>query len=175
MGGLHVAQLFVVPCTEDEHFLLGTRLLTALEMVSSYYLKAEFRKDYRQFLEDLDRNMLSTIAAPFLICMQFLIDQGLSCFSPKISFGGDNYSELSLLEQSGWSLSEGLGQSVCVGAIQGRTSNLRERADAAGAAFPEEVSWCGSHSVLPCPSDWISCSPEFVPREYQYENCFCVW
>ena len=70
----------------EEHFLEGTRLLSSLEKVNSSFLRKEFRKDCRRFLEDLVSTILSTVAA------RSPIGQGLSCFCPEVVIGGDDYS-----------------------------------------------------------------------------------
>ena len=58
----------------EEHFLEGTRLLSSLEKINSSFLRKEFRRDCRRFLEDLVSTILSTVAA------RSPIGQGLSCF-----------------------------------------------------------------------------------------------
>ena len=70
----------------EEHFLEGKQLLAALKKVNSVYLRAEFRKHCRQFLNPLVSTMLSTVAAGFLV------GQDLTCLSHVIIVGGDNYS-----------------------------------------------------------------------------------
>ena len=57
---------------EEEQFLAGTRVLVALEKVRSFYLKKEFMRDCRKFIEDFVNWVLSTVTAIFAI------DQGLS-------------------------------------------------------------------------------------------------
>ena len=77
----------------EEHFLEGTRLLSSLEKINSSFLRKEFRKDCRRFLEDLVSTILSTVAA------RSPIGQGLSCFCPEIVIGGDDYSAFHLFGQ----------------------------------------------------------------------------
>ena len=67
---------------EEDRFLAGTRVLWALEKVGSAYLKREFRRDCRKFLEDFVSCVLSTVAA------RSAIGQGLSCFCPPMLIGG---------------------------------------------------------------------------------------
>ena len=74
----------------EEHFLEGTRLLASLEKI---FLRKEFRRDCRRFLEDLVSTILSTVAA------RSQIGQGLSCFCPEILIGGDDYSAFHLFGQ----------------------------------------------------------------------------
>ena len=77
----------------EEHFLEGTRLLASLEKMNSSFLRKDFRRDCRRFLEDLVSTILSTFAA------RSPIGQGLSCFCPEIVNGGDDYSALHLFGQ----------------------------------------------------------------------------
>ena len=80
------------PTIEKEHFLEGTRVQAALETVSSYYFKCEFRKNSRHVLEVHIHNILSNLAA------RSLIGQGLSCLI-EIIIGGDDYFMCYLFEQ----------------------------------------------------------------------------
>ena len=77
----------------EEHFLEGTRLLSSLERINSSFLRKEFRRDCRRFLEDLVSTILSTVAA------RSPIGQGLSCFCPEIVIGSDDYSAFHLFGQ----------------------------------------------------------------------------
>ena len=77
---------------EEDRFLAGTRVLSALEKVGSSYLKKEFRRDCRKFLEDFVNCVLSTVAA------RSAIGQGLSCFCPPILIGGDDHAPLQLFD-----------------------------------------------------------------------------
>ena len=77
----------------EEHFLEGTPLLSSLEKVNSRFLRKEFRRDCRRFLEDLVSTILSTVAA------RSPIGQGLSCFCPEIGIWGDDYSAFHLFGQ----------------------------------------------------------------------------
>ena len=78
---------------EEEHFLEGTRLLLSLEKTNSSFLRKEFRKDCRRFLEDLVSTILPTVAPPSLVGL------GLSCFCPEINLGGDEYWAFHLFGQ----------------------------------------------------------------------------
>ena len=75
---------------EEDRFLAGTRVGSALEKMGSSYLKKEFRRDSRKFLEDFVSCVLSTVAA------RSSIGQGLSCFCPPILIGGDDHAPLQL-------------------------------------------------------------------------------
>ena len=77
----------------EEHFLEGTRLLASLEKINISFLRKEFRRDCRRFLEDLVSTILSTVAA------RSQIGQALSCFCPEIVIGGDEYSAFHLFGQ----------------------------------------------------------------------------
>ena len=77
----------------EEHFLEGTRLLASLEKINSGFLRKEFRRDCRRFLEDLVSTILSTVAA------RSQIGQVFSCFCPEIVIGGDDYSAFHLFGQ----------------------------------------------------------------------------
>ena len=70
----------------EEHFLEGTRLLSSFEKLNSSFLRKEFRRDCRRFLEDLVSTILCTVAA------RSPIVQELSCFCPEIVIGSDDYS-----------------------------------------------------------------------------------
>ena len=77
---------------EEDRFLAGTRVLPALEKVGSAYLRKEFRRDCRKFLEDFVSCVLSTVAA------RSSIGQGLSCFCPPVLIGGDDHAPLQLFD-----------------------------------------------------------------------------
>ena len=75
----------------DGEFLAGTRVLVALNKIGSAYLKREFQRDARKFLEEFTTSVLSTVAA------RSKIGQGLSCSCPAIVIGGDEHAPLHLL------------------------------------------------------------------------------
>ena len=77
---------------EEDRFLAGTRVLSALEKVGSSYLKKDFRRDCRNFLDDFVNCILSTVAA------RSAIGQGLSCFCPPVLIGGDEHAPLQLFD-----------------------------------------------------------------------------
>ena len=77
----------------EKQFLEGTRLLSSLKKINSSFLRKEFCRDYRRFLEDFVSTILSTAAA------RSPIGQGLSCFCPEIVIGGDDYSAFQLFGQ----------------------------------------------------------------------------
>ena len=81
-----------VAAIEEDRFLAGTRVLSAVEKVGSFYLKKEFRRDCRKFLEDFLSCVLSTVAA------RSAIGQGLSCFCPPVLFGEDDHASLQLFD-----------------------------------------------------------------------------
>ena len=75
----------------DGESLARTRVLSALNKIGSSYLKREFQRDARRFLEEFTTSVLSTVAA------RSKIGQGLSCFCPAIIIAGDNHAPLHLL------------------------------------------------------------------------------
>ena len=77
---------------EEDHYLAGTRVLSALEKVGSLYLKREFKRDCRKFLEDFAKCVLSTVSA------RSVIGRGLSCFCPPILVGGDDHAPMQLFD-----------------------------------------------------------------------------
>ena len=77
---------------EEARFLAGTRVLSALEKVGNCYLKKEFRRDCRKFLEDFVNCVLSTVAA------RSAMSQGLSCFCPPSLVGGDDHAPMQLCD-----------------------------------------------------------------------------
>ena len=79
------------PPNADGEFLARTRLLAALNKIPSSYLKREFQRDARRFLEEFTTSVLSTVAA------RSKIGQGLSCFCPTIIIAGEDHASLHLL------------------------------------------------------------------------------
>ena len=91
------------PAIADGGFSSGTRILAALNKIGSSYLKKEFQRDPRRFLEEFTTSVLSTVAA------RSKNGQGLSCFCPAIFICGDDNAPLYLLGllfdgllESGW-------------------------------------------------------------------------
>ena len=76
--------------TEENSFLAGTRVLSALEKEGSSYLKKEFRRVCRKFLEEFSNCVFSTVAA------MSAIGQELSCFCPPILVAGDDHAPMQL-------------------------------------------------------------------------------
>ena len=72
------------PATDEKDFLAGTRVMAALEKVGSHYLRTEFRRDARRFLEEFVNCVLSTVAS------RSVKGHCLSCFCPSIVVGGDD-------------------------------------------------------------------------------------
>ena len=48
---------------EEGTFLQGTRLLSSFEKIKTFFLRKEFRKDCRRFLEDFISTVFSSVAA----------------------------------------------------------------------------------------------------------------
>ena len=76
------------PPIANGQFLVGTRVLAALNKIASSYLKKEFQRDARRILEEITNSVLSTVAA------RSKIWQSLSCFCPAIIMGGDDHAPL---------------------------------------------------------------------------------
>ena len=68
-------------------------MAAVLEKVKSVCLRAVFRKNCRQILNEFVSTILSTVAA------RSLVGEGGSCLSPVILVGGDNYSAFYLFGQ----------------------------------------------------------------------------
>ena len=78
-------------------------MLAALKKIASSYLKREFQRNARRFLEDFTNSVLSTVA------VRFKIGQWLSCFCPAIIIDADDHAPLHLcglllngLLEGGW-------------------------------------------------------------------------
>ena len=80
-----------LPPIADGEFLVGPRVLAALHKIGNSYLKKEFQRDARRFLEECTNSVLSTVAA------RSEIGQGFSCFCPAIIIGGDHNAPRHLL------------------------------------------------------------------------------
>ena len=70
-------------CSGHEYRRFSTRLLVPI--------RKEFQRDARKFFEEFTTSVLSTVA----VCSK--VGEGLSCFCPAISIGGDNHAPLHLL------------------------------------------------------------------------------
>ena len=77
----------------EKPFLEWTPLLSSLEKLNSSFLRKEFRRDCRRFLEDPVSTIFSIFAA------RSPAGQGLSCFCPEIVIGADNFSAFHLFGQ----------------------------------------------------------------------------
>ena len=98
-----VPNLSRFPAIDDKAFLAGTRVMAALDKVGGHYLRTEFRRDARCFLEEFVNCVLSTVAS------RSIIEQDLSCFCPAIVLGGDGFAPfqlfnklLDVLLENGW-------------------------------------------------------------------------
>ena len=72
-----------VPAIDDEDFLAGTRVVTAVNKVGGRYLKTEFRGDALRILNEFVNCLLSTVGSITVV------GQVLSCLCPAIFGGGD--------------------------------------------------------------------------------------
>ena len=86
------------PAIDEKDFLTSTRVMAPLDQVGSHYLRTEFRRDNRRFLEEFVNCVLSTVAS------RSVRGQGLSCFCPAIVVGGDDVAPFQLYNK----LSDGL-------------------------------------------------------------------
>ena len=128
----------------EEHFLEGTRLLSSLEKINKSFLRKEFPRNCRRFLEDLVSTILSTVAA------RSPIGQGLNCFRPEIVIGDDDYFAFHLSGQ----LLDGLLKLGCI-----RESEI-EPAKAEFHFFVREqrqVETSGNRSRVPISSVFAFC------------------
>ena len=90
---------------DEKGFLSWTRVMIALDKVGNQYLRNEFRRDARLFLEEFLNCLLSTVAS------RLLTGRCLSCFCPEILIGGDNVAPFQMLNnlldgllQKGWTI-----------------------------------------------------------------------
>ena len=81
------------PATHEQDFLSGACLMAALDKVRSQYVRTEFRRDARRFLEEFVYCVLSTVAS------KSVIGQGLSCYFPAIVIGGDKVAPFQLFKK----------------------------------------------------------------------------
>ena len=72
------------PAIDEKDFLSCTRVMAALHKVGSQYLRTEFCRDARRFLEKFVKCILSTVAS------RSVIGKGMSCFCPAIVVGSDD-------------------------------------------------------------------------------------
>ena len=112
------------PPIADGEFLAEKRVLAAVNKIGRSYLKGEFQRDARRFLE-FTTSVLSTVAA------RSKIGQGLSCFCPVFIIGGDNHAPLHLLGllldgllDSGWI--KGSGFEACRAEYQSFVQEQRQ-------------------------------------------------
>ena len=141
----------------EEHFLEGTRLLSSLEKINSSFLRKEFRRDCRRFVEDFVSIILSKVAA------RSPIGQGLSCFSPEIVIGGDDYSAFHLFGQ----LLDGL---LDLGWIRGSEMEPAKAEFHSSVREQRQVETSGNRSRVPINSVFAFCNqPGFRSRRNLHE------
>ena len=71
------------PPNADEELLPRMRAVAALNKIGSLYLKRDFPRETRRFLEEFTNSLLSTVAA------RSKIGKRWSCFCPATVIGGD--------------------------------------------------------------------------------------
>ena len=81
------------PAIDGKDFLSGTRVMAAPDKVGSQYLRTEFCRDARRFLEDFVICILSTVA------LGSVIGPGMSCSCPAIVVGGDDVAPFQLINK----------------------------------------------------------------------------
>ena len=81
------------PAVDNKNFLAGTRVMAALDKVGGHYLRPQFRREARRFLEEFVNCVSSTVAS------RSVIGQGLSCFCPAIVVVGDNVAPFHFLNK----------------------------------------------------------------------------
>ena len=81
------------PATDEKDFISGFRVMAALDKIGSQFLRTEFRRDARCFLEEFVKCILSTVAS------RSVIGQVMSCFRPAIVVGGDEVGPFQLLHK----------------------------------------------------------------------------
>ena len=113
---------------ETDRFLAGTRVSSALEKVGSSYLKKEFRRDCRKFLEDFVNCVLSTVAA------RSAIGQRFSCFCPPILVGANDHAPMQLFDM----LVDGLLEKRWV-----RTQRSKPASQGTSRSCKSRGSWSG--------------------------------
>ena len=77
---------------EENRFLAGTQVLSALKKVGNSYQKKDIRRECRKFLENFVNCVLSTVAA------RSAIGQGLTCFCPPNLVGGDDHAPMQFFD-----------------------------------------------------------------------------
>ena len=81
------------PATDEKDFLFGTRVMASLDKVGSQYLRTDFCRDARCFLEKFVNCALSTVPS------RSVLGQGLSCFWPAIVVDGDDVAPFQLFNK----------------------------------------------------------------------------
>ena len=125
-----------IPPIEEKEFLPRSRVAGAREKVSNVYLRNEFRKDARNFLEELTSAVLSTVAA------RSDVGQGLSSFYPKIVVRGWLCPFSFVWPASRWLNGVGLCPWLNGWGQWGWVSVFREGLEAVGAHLHEDLPRC---------------------------------
>ena len=81
------------PAIHEKHFFAGTGVMAELDKVGSQYLRTEFCRDARRFLEEIVNCVPTTVAS------RSVVGQGLSCFCPAIVVGGDEVAPFQLFNK----------------------------------------------------------------------------
>ena len=81
------------PAIDEKDFRSSFRMITALDKLASHFLRNEFHRDARSFLEELVNRLLSAVAS------RSLIAQDMSCFGPAFVVGGDDVAPCQLFNK----------------------------------------------------------------------------
>ena len=127
-----VGNLSRFPAIDEKDFHSGTRVMAALDKTGSHYLRTEFRRDARRFLEEFVNCVLSIVAS------KSVIRQGMSCSCPAIVVGGDDVAPFQLfnklldgLLEKGWTKGS---------EVEAYWAEYQSFVQAAGAVVHEEPS-----------------------------------
>ena len=123
-------------------------MIAALDKVASQYLRTEFRRDARRFLEEFVNCVLSTVASKSVIV------QSLSCTCPAIVVGGDDVATLQLfnklldgLLEKGWT--KGSEVEACRAGYQSFVQEQRQLERSFGRSRPDigdVASFCSAQT-----------------------------
>ena len=134
--------------------------MAALDKIGSQYLRTEFRRDARRFLQEFVKSILSNVAS------RSVIGQGLSCFCPAIVFGVDDVVPSQLfnklldgLLEKGWT--SGSEVEACSAEYQSFVQEQRQL----------KPSFTRSHPELGDVQSFCSAQAGFRARQHLYKMC----
>ena len=125
--------------------------MAALDKVGSHYLRTEFRRDARRFLEEFVNCVLVIVAS------RSVIGQGLSCFCPATVVGGDDVAPFQLfnklldrLLEKGWT--RGSEVEACRAEYQSFVQEQRQLERSSTRSHPDvgdDLSFCFAPAGFP--------------------------